>query len=158
MVIKNVLTQYAFISKPDDNGNFRINFKPQEEETKKVIEDALKSLADSKNCKDPDWWGSYNPETGYYGAKCSHTFKNRQGEEISNKLRVYNRNAQLLEEVPSVKNGAIMNIEVEPYYCEYKKKNGVMFGLRSVQLLDYEEYIGSNPYVDEDSEYEDEEA
>lgn len=149
MVIKNVLTQYAFISKTDDNGNYRIQFKIQDESGKEKLEAAMDALAKEKNCKDPDWWGSYNSETDFYGAKCSSEFKNKKGESVENKLRVYNKHAQLLEEVPSVANGAIMNIEVEPYYCEYRKKKGIMLGLRSVQLLEYEIYSGGNPYKDE---------
>lgn len=156
MIFKNVVTQYAFIGKPDENGLFRIAFKGQDEATNKAIEKALDDLAKEKNCQDPDWWGSFNEESGFYGAKCNSTFTNKKGEVVEVTLPVYNRQAQRLEQVPMIANGAIMNIEVEPYFCEYKKKKGIMFGLRSVQLLKYEEYQ-SNPYTDVDTDYLNEE-
>ena len=157
MIFKNVVTQYAFISNPDDNGNYRVAFKGQDEDTNKAIEKALEDFAKEKNCVDPDWWGSFNAESGFYGAKCSSSFTTKKGENVEMERPVYNRHAQRLDEVPAIANGAIMNIEVEPYYCEYKKKKGIMFGLRSVQLLEYQEYV-KNPYSDVDSNMEDEDA
>lgn len=154
MVLKNVVLWYAFISIPDENNNYRVQFFPNEEERKK-LEDKMQEVAKANNLKDPDWWGSYKEtEDGIaYGAKASAKFTSKNNKEIEFTLPVYDKKALRMETVPSICNGAIANIEVEPYFVKYKNKKGLMLGLRSVQLLKYEEYTGGNPYeAEEDSE------
>ena len=155
MLIKNVVANWLFIKNPDDNGNYRIEFEVDDKQEKEIM-DVLKECAENAKVKfsECDWKGSFKEhENGVhsFGAKCSSEFVNKKGETIKRELDVYNINAQKLthDEIPIVANGATINLVVEPYYCEYKRKKGVMLGLRSVQLLQYKEYTQENPYVDE---------
>ncbi|EGV1471110.1 hypothetical protein JF110_001849 [Campylobacter jejuni] len=160
MLLKNVKASWLFIKNPDDNGNYRVTFevsKEQDAEILDILDDTVKQRGVG-SIKDCDWQGSrsVNDETKAitYTAKCSETFKSKKGEEISRDLPVYDIKAIKLdkEKIPNVANGAIINIVVEPYYAEYKKKKGAMIGLRSIQLLQYTEYKGENPFEDESGE------
>lgn len=163
MILKNVKANWLFINRVDDNGNYRVSFevtKEQDAELKALLEEVAK--ANNTSLKDCDWFGSRKEENGIitYGAKASQEITLKDGTKKIVELPVYNVRAQRLtaEEVPSVKNGAIVNVSVEPYFAKHKARKGVMFGLRSIQLLKYELYEGDNPFKDEsgDSPYDSE--
>lgn len=157
MVLKNVRASWIFIKTPDESGKYRVTFTVDDETYKELmlaIEECAK--ANKEELKNLEWKGSYKQlEDGshQFGAKASSKFENKKGEKVVFDLPVYNVKAQRLkkEEVPYVQNDAILNLAVDPYFIEYKKKKGVMLGLRSVQLIEYKEYEGadSNPFKDE---------
>lgn len=160
MLLKNVKASWLFIKNSDDNGNYRVTFEvneKQDAEILKILDDVVKQkgVGSIQEC---DWQGSRlvdnSTKVVTYTAKCSETFKSKKGEEISRSLPVYDIKAIKLDKdkIPYVANGAIINITVEPYFAEYKKKKGAMLGLRSIQLLQYTEYEGNNPFEDESGE------
>lgn len=155
MILKNVKTDWLFINRPDDNGNYRVTFTVTKEQDAELVA-AMETLAQENGVKlkDCDWQGSRKEENGViqYSAKTSRVITlKKTGETKEVDLPVYNVKAQLLkpEEVPSVKNGAITNVSIEGYFAKYKQKKGVMLGLRSIQLISYEIYEGDNPFTDE---------
>lgn len=154
MILKNVKANWLFINRVDDNGNYRVSFevtKDQDAELKAALEEVAK--ANNTSLKDCDWSGSRKEENGVitYSAKASQEITLKDGTKKTVELPVFNIKAQRLtaEEVPGVKNGATVNISVEPYFAKHKAKKGVMLGLRSIQLLKYELYEGENPFKDE---------
>lgn len=158
MIIKNVKAYWLFINRPDENGKYRLTFDVTKEQFDVLYESTLKvAEANGVKIEDLAWYMGYkqNEITGQRSVSCkaSHTFTSKQGEEITFTLPVYNKKAVKFdpEAVPLVANGAIINVEVDPYFVKYKGKKGIMLGLRSVQLLDYEEY-NANPYQDESGE------
>lgn len=156
MLIKNVKVDWAFISREDDNGNYRVTFEVDEEKDKEIQEN-LKELIKS-NGKDPntaDWLGSRKIDNNIitYTAKCAKEFTNKKGETIERKLPVFDVKAREFENVPNIRNGAIANLVIEPYFAEFKKKYGAMISLRSIQLIKYEEYTAENPFKDESQEF-----
>lgn len=157
MVIKNVKLRWAFISRPDEQGNFRATFEvtPEQEAEIDAELDAL-CKENNKQLDKVDWRGSKKvSDNGIitYSAKCAKVFKNKQGEEIQRDLPVYDKKAVRLEEVPNIANGAIANLDVNFYYAKYKQKCGVMISLKAVQLIKFEEYNGVNNFepVDDDT-------
>lgn len=158
MLVRKVRASWLFINKVDDNGNFRVTFEVDKKLDKELWAE-LDAVADQHNLSlqsDCEWTGSRKEENGKitYTAKCAREFTNKKGETIVRELPIYNEKAQLLkpEELFDVANGALINLVVEPYYAKHKNKKGVMFGLRSVQLIEYKEYMGENPYEDETGE------
>lgn len=151
MIVKQVRADFCFLGRPDDNNNYRLKFYPKNIQ---ALHDEMEQIAKQNGTtrKECDWWGSFKEEDNSFAAKASAEFTNRKGETIQNKIPVYDIHARKLEEVPSIANGAILNIEIEPYFCKYKNKKGVMLGLRSVQLIEYKVYAGGNPYSDESGE------
>lgn len=157
MVVKKAKAYWSFIKTPDEAGKFRVTFTVDDKTYKDLMTEIENCAEESRaELKDLEWIGSYKKtEDGehQFSAKANSEFTSKKGETIQFELPVYNIKAQRLksEEIPMIKNGAIVNLVVEPYYIEYKKKKGVMLGLRSVQLIEYEEYTGEgyNPYEDE---------
>lgn len=154
MILKNVTANWLFINRVDDNGNYRVSFevtKEQDAELKAALEEVAK--ANNTSLKDCDWSGSRKEENGVitYSAKASQEITLKDGTKKTVDLPVYNIRAQRFAdgEIPSVKNGATVNVSVEPYFAKHKAKKGVMLGLRSIQLLKYELYEGDNPFKDE---------
>lgn len=147
MIVKNVETTWAFIQKPDMNGNFRVTFKvsaEQDKELQNTLEAVLKD--NGKTLQSAAWVGSRKEEEDgsiTYSAKCAQTYKNKNGEEKTRELPVYDRRAIRLrpEEVPNITNGSICNVDVEPYFATYQKKHGAMLSFRGIQLVKYEEFI-----------------
>lgn len=157
MIVKNAVLSWAFISRADDNGNFRVTFEVTPEQAKE-IDDALAAVCkeNSKDFDKVDWRGSKKiDENGKitYSAKCAKSFKNKQGEEVERELPVYDRKAQQMDPVPNINNGAIGNVDVAIYYAKYKQKCGAMLGLRGIQLVEYTEYEGHNNFksLDDDA-------
>lgn len=157
MILKNVRANWLFINRVDDNGNYRVSFevtKEQDAELRASLEEVAK--ANNTSLKDCDWSGSRKEENGVitYSAKASREITLKNGTRKTVELPVFNIKAQRLtdEEVPGVKNGAIVNVSVEPYFARHKAKKGVMLGLRSIQLLKYELYEGENPFQDESTD------
>lgn len=157
MILKNVRANWLFINRVDDNGNYRVSFevtKEQDAELRALLEEVAK--ANNTSLKDCDWSGSRKEENGVitYSAKASQEITLKNGTRKTVELPVFNIKAQRLtdEEVPGVKNGAIVNVSVEPYFAKHKAKKGVMLGLRSIQLLKYELYEGENPFQDESTD------
>ena len=155
MILKNVKTDWLFINRPDDNGNYRVTFTVTKEQDAELVS-AMEKLAQENGVKlkECDWQGSRKEEDGViqYSAKASRVILlKKTGETKEVDLPVYNVKAQQFkpEEVPNVRNGAVTNISVEPYFAKYKQKKGVMLGLRSIQLISYEIYEGENPFTDE---------
>lgn len=150
MVIKNVELNWAWISKPDENGNFRVTFTVTPEQEKLIDEELAKVCKENnKDFASVDWKGSKNINGEgqiTYSAKCAKTFKNKQGETIERTLPVYDKQAKKFEEAPNVANGALANVDVSIYYAKYKQKCGAMLGLRGIQLIKYEEYNGGNNF------------
>lgn len=150
MVIKNVKLDWAFISRPDENGNFRVTFTVTPEQAKLIDEELAKACKENnKDLETAEWKGSKKvTEEGEitYSAKCAQTFKNKQGETIERSLPVYDKQAKRFEEVPNIANGALANVDVSVYYAKYKQKFGAMLGLRGIQLIQYEEYNGGNNF------------
>lgn len=158
MVLRKAETSWAFISRPDDNGNYRIAFTLSEEEQDKLEKDLERVLQENgKKKSDCDWFGSrkVDEETGkvWFSAKCKKEYTSKKGDVIVRELKVYDARAKEMEPVPNIANGAICNISVSPYFVTYLKKSGVMLNLNSVQLLTYEEYEGANPFEDESAEF-----
>lgn len=153
MRITNVKAQWLFIDAPDDNNNYRVTIVATPELSKQIDEE-LDKLAQTKGLQlsQCDWKGSKKiaEDTGEitYTAKCGTTIKKKDGSIVERKLAVFDERAQRLNPVPKVTNGAIINLVIEPYFAEYKKKKGVMLGLRNLQLVKWEEYEGDNPYED----------
>lgn len=159
MVISKVIGKWMIIKIPDDDGRFRVTFEVNKEQDK-VIQKALNEVLKEKGVAlgTEDWYATRKvSDDGVvsYCAKCSKDIKRKDGTLIGRALPVYNNSAIRYreEEVPTPANGALINIEVRPYFVEFKKKRGVMLNLRSVQLLRFEEYASPNPYHDESSEY-----
>lgn len=157
MILKNVRANWLFINRVDDNGNYRVSFevtKEQDAELRALLEEVAK--ANNTSLKDCNWSGSRKEENGVitYSAKASQEITLKNGTRKTVELPVFNIKAQRLtdEEVPGVKNGAIVNVSVEPYFAKHKAKKGVMLGLRSIQLLKYELYEGENPFQDESTD------
>ena len=154
MIIRNVVANWLFINKPDENGKYRLQFIVDEKQ-KSELETKMIEVAHNNGVKDVsklNWWGSYKEDdegNDTFGCKANSNFVSKKGENIEFILPVYDKRAQKMDEVPSIANGATINVEVNPYYVEYKGKKGVMLGLRSVQLLKYEEYSRENPYSNE---------
>lgn len=154
MILKNVKANWLFINRVDDNGNYRVSFevtKEQDAELKALLE--VVAEANHTTLKDCDWSGSRKEENGVitYSAKSSREITLKNGSKKTVELPVFNIKAQRLtdEEVPGVKNGATVNVSVEPYFVSHRAKKGVMLGLRGIQLLEYELYEGENPFKDE---------
>ncbi|HEC1823323.1 TPA: hypothetical protein R1765_001947 [Campylobacter coli] len=160
MLIKKVKASWLYIGRTDDNDNYRVTFEVDKDLDKTIMDalgETLRESGSKSSINKCDWRGSRSEKEGVitYSAKCSRVFKNKKGEEVIRSLPVYDIKANLLDEntVPqSIANGAIINLVVEPYYTKYKNKEGVMLGLRSVQLIDYEEFTGDNPYENESDE------
>lgn len=157
MILKNVKASWLYINRVDDNGNYRVSFevsKEQDAEIKALLEKV--AVDNGVKLSDCDWCGSRKEEAGVitYGAKASQVITTKKGETKEIELPVYNIKAQRYtkEEVPSVKNGATINISVEPYFAKHKQKKGVMLGLKSLQLVSFELYEGENPFKDETSD------
>ena len=161
MILKNVKTSWAYISEPDENGNFRVTFEVNEEQDKvlkKVLTDCLKEKG-----KDPnkaDWLGSRKDasenEEGVttYSCKCAKVFTTKSGQEKTRELPVYDKHARRLnpEDIPNIRNGAICNVDVDVYFASYMKKYGAMLSFRGLQLISYEEFSPECKFeaVDED--------
>lgn len=161
MLIKNVKAEWLFLNRTDDNGKYRVTFYPNAEqnaEIKKALAQCAKE--NGVNIKDCQWKGGYKEtENGVtYTAKKAALITNKKGEEVETTPNVYNIHAQKLkpEEVPSVANGATINIDLNTYFVKSKMGKGAMLGLNGVQLLAYEVYQGGgeNPFSDESGESE----
>lgn len=149
------MTKWAYIARVDENGNYRISFVVNPEQDQLLQEAIIKCIKENgKDAASADWFGSRKEtEDGIeYSAKCAQKFKNKQGEEITRELSVYDRKAVKLDEVPNIANGAICNVDVEVYFAKYQKKYGAMLSLRGVQLITYEEYTGGNNFEPEPDE------
>ena len=150
MVVKNVKLSWAFISRVDDNGNFRVSFEVTPEQSAEIDAELAKICAENnKDFSKADWQGSKKVSedgTIIYSAKCAKVFKNKQGEEIQRELPVYDKKAVKMEVVPNIENGAIANVEVAPYFVKYKQKSGAMLSLKALQLISYTEYAGGNKF------------
>lgn len=158
MVVKKAKTSWAFISRPDDNGNYRIAFTLDKEQTQALEAELEKVAQENGKSKDKcDWFGSKKVDeaTGdiWFSAKCKKEFTSKSGELIQRELKVYDSRAKEMSPIPNVANGAVCNISISPYFVTYLKKCGVMLNLNSVQLLSYEEYAGGNPFEDESAEF-----
>lgn len=157
MLVKNVKSSWAFLGKEDNNGNYRITFAVSDEQDKEIQRALAMKLAENSKAKPEsvEWFGSrkIDEQSGEvtYTAKASKTYKNKKGETVERSLAVYNKRAQLYADgtIPNIANGAIVNLVIEPYYASHLKRQGVMLGLRSVQLLEFQEYCGDNPFKDE---------
>lgn len=155
MILNNVRAQWAYLNRPDDNGNFRISFvlnEQQEKDVKAELEKLCKANGTTlAECK---YVGSYSATQGTYGAKMSATFTDKKtGETKSRTLPVFNAKAQRYapDEIPNIANDSIVNVCVEPYFVNAKQVGKcAMLGLRSVQLVNFTEYSGgdSNPFKD----------
>lgn len=158
MVLKNVKCDWIYIQSPDENGNYRIAFEVDEAQ-KAEIDRELEAVAkeNGTTLDKCDWKGSYKlTEQGKhtYGAKSKALITTKTGEQKQIQVPVFNIHAQRIasEDVPSIANGAIMNLCLKPYFAKYKSKKGVQLGLQSVQLIKYEIYGGLNPFSDESSD------
>lgn len=159
MVLKNVVVNWAFIAEPDDEGLYRIQF-----EISKRSEDYALLIAEMQKCMtsagkskgDITWWAGFkdhesNPDIALFNAKTRDEYKDkRTGETRKRALPVFDVFAKQYAqgEAPRVANGAICNVEVSPYFANFHNKFGIMLGLRSVQLMQFEIY-SQNPYSDE---------
>lgn len=158
MILKKAETSWAFISRADDNGNYRVSFT-LDKDTEAALEQELEKIAkeNGKTKAQCDWFGSkkVDEETGkvWFSAKCKKEFTSKKGETIQRELKVYDARAKEMSPVPNIANGAICNISVSPYFVTYLKKCGVMLNFNSIQLLSYEEYEGANPFEDESAEF-----
>ena len=159
MLVKNVKADWLFLNRTDDNGKFRVTFYPtaeQDAEIRKALAQCAKE--NGVNIKDCQWKGGYKEtENGVsYTAKASEVFTNKKGVEVIRALPVFNIHAQRFPdgEVPSVANGAMVNLDLGTYFVKSKMGKGAMLGLQAVQLLSYEVYQGgsSNPFADESGE------
>lgn len=152
MLLKNVTIDWAFISQPDENGKYRITIRSDERVYKEIMSIveayAKEEKIDLSKCK---YIASYkeDPQGNTFGAKANSTYTNKKGETKEFKLPVYDIKGRLIDDVPFVANGALVNCVIEPYKYTYQKTQGIMLGLRSVQLLNYTEYENANPYQDE---------
>lgn len=160
MLVKNVKANWLFIDRVDDNGKYRVTFYPSEEQDKQIrkmlAECAKQNGVDIKDCA---WKGGYKLDDEgkvTYTAKAAAVYTNKKGIEVERKLSVFNIHAQKFtdDEVPSVANGAIVNLDLNPYFVKSKMGKGAMLGLNAVQLIDYEIYQGggANPFADESEE------
>lgn len=163
MIVSKVIGKWMFINRPDEEGRYRVTFEVNEEQDKiiqKALNEVLKTKGIAPGPDSVDWYATRKEsDEGVisYGAKCSKSITRKDGTLVERILPVYNYTAVRYTEdgVPTPANGALINIEIEPYFVEYKKKKGVMLNLRSVQLLKYEDYTSPNPYSDESDEYSD---
>lgn len=159
MVLKNVVVNWAFIAEPDEEGLYRIQF-----EISKKSEDYALLIAEMQKCMtnagkskgDITWFAGFkdhesNPDIALFNAKTRDEYKDkRTGETRKRALPVFDVFAKQYGQgqVPRVANGAICNVEVSPYFASFHNKFGIMLGLRSVQLMQFEIY-SQNPYSDE---------
>ncbi len=160
MLIKNVKATWLFLNRVDDNGKYRVTFYPnkeQDKQIKKLLADCAKE--NGSDIKDCQWKGGYKLDDAgevTYTAKATAYFTNKQGIEVERKVNVFNIHAQKFAEgeVPNVANGAIVNLEVNPYFVKSKMGKGAMLGLNAVQLIEYEIYQGGggNPFADESAD------
>ena len=159
MVLKNVVVNWAFIAEPDDEGLYRIQF-----EISKKSEDYALLIAEMQKCMtsagkskgEITWWAGFkdhesNPDIALFNAKTRDEYKDkRTGETKKRTLPVFDVFAKQYPqgEVPRIANGAICNVELSPYFASFHNKFGIMLGLKSVQLMQFEIY-SQNPYSDE---------
>lgn len=159
MILKNVVVNWAFIAEPDDEGLYRIQFEiikktPDYELLMSEMQKCMQNAGKQKS--DITWWGGYkphetDPDIALFNAKTRDEFKDkRSGETKKRTLPVFDIFAKRFADgtVPKIANGAICNVEVSPYFASFHNKNGIMLGLRSVQLMQFEVY-SQNPYSDE---------
>lgn len=159
MILRDVVVNWAFIAEPDDEGLYRLQFEliKESEDYKLLIAEMQKCMQSAgKKREDITWWAGFkphetNPDIVLFNAKTRDEYKDkRSGEVRKRKLPVFDVFANQYKdgEVPRVSNGAICNVEVSPYFASFHNKNGIMLGLRSVQLKQFEVY-SQNPYSDE---------
>lgn len=159
MVLKNVVVNWAFIAEPDEEGLYRIQFEisKKSEDYALLIAEMQKCMATAgKSKSDITWWAGFrdhesNPDIALFNAKTRDEYKDkRTGETRKRALPVFDVFAKQYgqDQVPKVANGAICNVEVSPYFASFHNKFGIMLGLRSVQLMQFEIY-SQNPYSDE---------
>lgn len=159
MVLKNVVVNWAFIAEPDEEGLYRVQFEINKKSAdyEALIAEMQKCMQSaSKKKEDITWWAGFkdhetNPDVVLFNAKTRDEYKDkRSGETKKRTLPVFDIYARKYAdgEVPRIANGAICNIDVSPYFASFHNKFGIMLGLRSVQLMQFEVY-SQNPYQDE---------
>lgn len=159
MILKNVIVNWAFIAEPDDEGLYRVQFEISKKSAdyEMLIAEMQKCMgAAGKKKEDITWWAGFkehetNPDVALFNAKTRDEYKDkRSGETKKKTLPVFDIYAKRYAEgeVPRIANGAVCNVEVSPYFASFHNKHGIMLGLRSVQLMQFEIY-SQNPYQDE---------
>lgn len=156
MILRNVELSWAKLT-PDHldlNGNYSVTFTisaEQEKEMQKAFQAVCEKVG--KTMDKMQWFGTRKElEFGRveYTAKTKTSFVDKKTNATKEKVvRVYDKHARLFESIPNIANGAIGNIEFNPFYSQFQKKQGISLGLNSLQLLKYEEFGGENPYKDE---------
>lgn len=144
IVIKNVKTEWAKIAKPDESGNYVVNMICSPDQASE-LEAFMMSVWEEEmgGVKKPAWLGGKKElDEGWirYVTKRVSKYKNKDGEEVAMKLVVLDRMAKEYDVVPSVANGAIMNISLNAVVTEYKKEKGISLYINSIQLVEFEPY------------------
>lgn len=159
MILKNVIVNWAFISEPDDEGFYRVQFeisKKSADYELLIVEMQKCMIAVGKKKEEITWWSGFkehetDPDIVLFNAKTRDEYKDKRTNEIKKKtLPVFDIYAKRYADdaVPRIANGAVCNVEVSPYFASFHNKHGIMLGLRSVQLMQFEIY-SQNPYQDE---------
>lgn len=159
MILRNVVVNWAFIAEPDDDGLFRLQFEinKKSEDYELLIAEMHKCMqAAAKKREDIAWWSGFkehetNSDIVLFNAKMRDEYKDKRTNEVrKRKLPVFDvfANQYKENEIPRIANGAICNVEISPYFASFHNKYGIMLGLRSVQLMQFEVY-SQNPYSDE---------
>lgn len=154
MLLKNVKTEWAYISTPNQNGKYTVTLRPTEDQI-----DAIDSLLQETwqdefgTKKQPAWFGSKKEDDNGVRFVANKTAKYiKDGEEVKNDLKVYDIYANELKDVPNVANGSVMNLSLNAYITEYQGKRGVSLGLQKVQLVSYTVYDGGGDEFEAEAE------
>lgn len=144
MLIENVKAEWIKITpETAEDGRYSLDIRPTAEQAVEIIE-TLQSAweAERGQHKQPSWLGGYKEikgENPRFTLK-KKQYKEEDGAKILNTLKVFDRKKQLLDKVPTIANGAIINITAYPVLTEYKKKEGISLFIGAIQLIEWQEY------------------
>lgn len=166
MTLQEVVVNWAFIAEPDQEGLYRIQFEINKNsadyaELKSEMEACI--FKNGKKKEDITWWSGYKEHESLkdvvcFNAKTNSIFRDkRTGETKKRTLMVYDVNADPypVPDIPKIQNGAICNVDVNPYFVSFHNKFGVMLGLKTIQLLKFQLYSQApyNPFKNQSQKY-----